>query len=255
MVDIFCDDRMLDFLTSFLFWRKVYEHVSENGIVVWNTKMRNWFFSNEKDNPMYSIIDEVYMAKFKAVYLAPLHSGGWLYICKNNADLLAQTKKLCECCDNKYLEAALITNSIYMRHFPPRQKCERQLEDISDRYSDFIFAGLINYRREKTPHRIVDLEKLFMKEFYNNCRNKRKRLDVAYREEYFEDLGELLSDVDTFKMDSIMLPCEELIHSRNCTEAVKFFEDMSLYLSDEQFEIDGLRKMQAYTMKEIFKKG
>ena len=94
-----------------------------------------------------------------------------------------------------------------------------------------------------------------MKEFYNNCRNKRKRLDVAYREEYFEDLGELLSDVDTFKMDSIMLPCEELIHSRNCTEAVKFFEDMSLYLSDEQFEIDGLRKMQAYTMKEIFKKG
>ena len=233
----------------------MYEHVSENGIVVWNTKMRNWFFSNEKDNPMYSIIDEVYMAKFKAVYLAPLHSGGWLYICKNKADLLAQTKKLCECCDNKYLEAALITNSIYMRHFPPRQKCERQLEDISDRYSDFIFAGLINYRREKTPHRIVDLEKLFMKEFYNNCRNKRKRLDVAYREEYFEDLGELLSDVDTFKMDSIMLPCEELIHSRNCTEAVKFFEDMSLYLSDEQFEIDGLRKMQAYTMKEIFKKG
>lgn len=255
VVDIFCDDRMLDFLTSFSFWRKVYEHVSENGIVVWNTKMRNWFFSNEKDNPMYSIIDEVYMAKFKAVYLSPLHSGGWLYICKNKADLLAQTKKLCECCDNKYLEAALITNSIYMRHFPPRQKCERQLEDISDRYSDFIFVGLVNYGRKKTSHRIVDPEGLFMKEVYNNYRNKRKRLDIACREEYFEELWELLSDIDTFKMDSIMLPCEELIHSRRCTEAVKFFKDMSLYLSEEKFEIDGLRKMQGYTIKEILKEG
>ena len=187
--------------------------------------------------------------------MSPLHSGGWLYICKNKADLLAQTKKLCKCCDNKYLEAALITNSIYMRYFPQRQKCERQLEGISDRYSDFIFAGLVNYGKKKISQQIVDLEELFMKEVYNNCRNKRKRLDIACREEYFEELWELLLDINTFKMDSIMLPCVELIHSRHCTEAVMVFKDMSLYLSDEKFEIDGLRKMQGYAMKEILKEG
>jgi spermidine synthase len=247
VVDIFCNDRLLDFLTSISFWKEVYEHVSEKGIVVWNTKMRNWFFANEKDNPLYLLIDEVYMARFKAVYLSPLHGGGWLYICKNNTDLLAETKKICRCCDNKYLEAALITNCIYMRYYPPRQKCEKELKDISERYSDFIFAGLVNFGRKKKRHLIDGLESLFAQEVYLNYRDRKKRLDLAYNEDYYEKTLKLLNYAETNRMDSILLPSEKLISRKDSVEGITFFKDMSLYLADEDFEIDGLRKMKGYT--------
>ena len=245
VVDIFCENRIIDSVSSLEFWQQINKIVSNDGIVVFNTKMRNWFFENEADNPLYLLLDKIYEVGFKAAYIAPFHSGGWLYICKSSLDLISEIKNAGEDIDNKYLEAAMLANRMYIRHFPPREKSESPTDNISGRYFDYVFAGLVHYGRKRNIRKTEDIEKLFMKEVYINFNDKRRELDAAVRKEYYKELWEALDDNANLPIGSVMLPGKELLSNNGHNAEFAFFKDLASYFCDEKFEIDGIRKMLA----------
>ena len=244
MIDLSDKNRLPKIFAEEKFLKKIFERLSDNGIVTFNSSMRDlsWLYE-ELQSPLNYIYKSFYRAGFRKIYKIDFSYSGWVFATKTENDILMDLENVKH--HNNYINGAIKTLKNFTYNIKEEQVVDYRSnsDDLMDDYKNYLLQCILRIRRYKeTDSYRKDVEKKLSLLFVKYSKNKILKdgvkgainsIFVCDEIEYFKELEEIWEHITSVKnfLIRIMLPSEEILK-----ELPKIVRKELYFFSNYQFD-------------------